>query len=64
MADSKTDAFRRGQERLRDQLLDLIIGPDAVLWQTPDDPRTFAVRRDGKHVGFVNVTDQGEVVWL
>jgi hypothetical protein len=53
------------QERLRNQLLDLILGPDAVLWQnTPDDPRTFEVRCDGKHVGFVNVTDQGEVVWL
>lgn len=54
-----------GDAALREQLLDLILGHGAVLWQNrPDDPRTFEVRRDGKHVGFVNVTDQNEVVWV
>lgn len=50
---------------LRERLLEQILGLDAVLWQnTPEDPRTYEVRRDGKHVGFINVTDEGEVVWL
>lgn len=55
----------RKDEPLRERLLEQILGPDAVLWQnTPDDPRTYEVRSDGKHVGFVQVTDEGEVVWL
>lgn len=53
------------QDQLRNQLLDLILGKDGVLWQNrPDDPRTFEVRRDGKHVGFISVLESGEVVWL
>jgi hypothetical protein len=48
------------------QLGDMIGGPGATFWKNTNDPddRTFEVRRDGKHVGFVDVTEQGEVAWL
>lgn len=54
-----------GADLVRRQFTDLVLGKDAVLWQnTPDDPRTFEIRVEGKHQGFVSVLESGEVVWV
>jgi hypothetical protein len=54
-----------GQALVFAQMARMVIGEDATLWPpTASAPRTFEVRRDGKHFGFVEVTDAGEVVWV
>lgn len=52
-------------EPLRERLLEQILGPDTMLWYIPKNPRKYEVRgeRDAKHIGFIEVSDEGEVVW-
>lgn len=53
-------------EPARERLLEQVLGPDTLLWYIPKDPRKYEVRRerDAKHIGFIEVSDKGEVVWL
>jgi hypothetical protein len=51
-----------GADMVKLCLVDLIIGKGSVLWE--HDERSFEVRHDGKHVGFIEVTESGEVVWI
>lgn len=55
----------RKDEPLRERLLDQILGPDTMLWYMPNNPRRYEVRgeRDAKRIGFIEVGDEGEVVW-
>lgn len=68
-----SDQYLRNSKRPEDEsvaalrlLGDMLGGEGAEFYKNTADPtdRVFEVRRNGKHAGFIEVTEQGEVVWI